>query len=66
MSRQKVDYKSVAAHFVQYRPLINELVGRDLKVKYRRSFFCNSNRLYSRRDRYPTARAFKLRLSRVP
>ena len=38
MSRQKVDYKSVAAHFVQYRPLINELVGRDLKVKYRRSF----------------------------
>lgn len=25
-------------HFVKYRPLLNELVGRDLKVKYRRSF----------------------------
>lgn len=24
--------------FLQYRPLLNELVGRDLKVKYRRSF----------------------------
>ena len=36
--RQKTDYKSIAAHFLQYRPLITELVGRDLKVKYRRSF----------------------------
>ena len=26
------------AHFLQYKPLISELVGRDLKVKYRRSF----------------------------
>ena len=25
-------------HFVKYRPLIRELVSRDLKVKYRRSF----------------------------
>ena len=25
-------------HFTKYRPLIRELVTRDLKVKYRRSF----------------------------
>ena len=36
---QRMDqYKSMAGHFVQYRPLIRELVTRDLKVKYRRSF----------------------------
>ncbi len=31
-------YKVMMSHFVQYMPLIRELVGRDLKVKYRRSF----------------------------
>ena len=25
-------------HFIQYKPLLYELVARDLKVKYRRSF----------------------------
>lgn len=31
-------YKVMMSHFVQYMPLVRELVGRDLKVKYRRSF----------------------------
>ena len=31
-------YKVMVSHFVQYVPLVRELVGRDLKVKYRRSF----------------------------
>ena len=31
-------YKVMMSHFVQYMPLIRERVGRDLKVKYRRSF----------------------------
>lgn len=30
--------KQAWQHFVQYRPLLKELVRRDLKVKYRRSF----------------------------
>ena len=38
MNQNLSQYKRVLAHFVQYRPLISELVGRDLKVKYRRSF----------------------------
>lgn len=38
MSERTEHYKRMAAHFVQYRPLIRELVTRDLKVKYRRSF----------------------------
>ena len=28
--RQKTDYKSIAAHFLQYRPLITELVGNPI------------------------------------
>ena len=31
-------YKTAKAHLFKYRPLIHELVMRDLKVKYRRSF----------------------------
>ena len=30
--------KEAWQHFLQYKPLLKELVGRDLKVKYRRSF----------------------------
>ena len=30
--------KQAWQHFMQYKPLLKELVGRDLKVKYRRSF----------------------------
>ena len=30
--------KQAWQHFLQYKPLLKELVGRDLKVKYRRSF----------------------------
>ena len=30
--------KQAWQHLVQYRPLLKELVGRDLKIKYRRSF----------------------------
>lgn len=38
MSKQTDQLSSYWQHFVKYRPLIHELVSRDLKVKYRRSF----------------------------
>lgn len=34
----KIEGKTAIGHFLTYRPLIHELVTRDLKVKYRRSF----------------------------
>lgn len=36
--QQQAQLKQSWAHFVKYKPLIYALVGRDLKVKYRRSF----------------------------
>lgn len=38
MNNQISQMQDSWAHFVKYKPLIQELVSRDLKVKYRRSF----------------------------
>ena len=38
MANQKIALPASLQRFKQYTPLIRELVGRDLKVKYRRSF----------------------------
>ncbi|MFR3807120.1 MAG: ABC transporter permease [Enterocloster bolteae] len=38
MSTKRSQLSTSWQHFAKYRPLINELVMRDLKVKYRRSF----------------------------
>lgn len=37
-AKEENQWQRAWEHFVKYKPLIHELVGRDLKVKYRRSF----------------------------